>query len=325
MPFNKKPAQIADVINRFLERAMPVITPAGLVVGVLFPSTLIKLRPYIAVIFGIMTFSGAVKLTVRDLGKAVSRPLPLVMFFLTSRLIMPVAVRLVSMLFFGQDTDTISGFVLLYAAPTAVSSFIWTSIFRGDPALSLALILIDTILAPLVVPGTVRLLLGTTVALDMSGMAVSLMFMVVVPTVIGVALNEWSKGAAPRAAGPYLTPFGKICMVTVVAANSAAVAPQVNPGNPRLWIVGAVSIFLSVLGFAAGKIAAVLGKFDKEKQVSFFFGVGLHNTSAAMTLGIEFFPGPAALPSVLGILFQQSIAALAGRILLGKNNDRKEA
>jgi predicted Na+-dependent transporter len=110
-------------------------------------------------------------------------------------------------------------------------------------------------------------------------------------------------------------------MITVVAANSAAVAPQVRFDNPRLWIVGAVCIFLSVLGFAVGNIAALLGRFNKEKRVSFFFSVGLHNTSAAMTLGIEFFPGPAALPSVLGIMFQQSIAAIVGRIFLGKNKD----
>jgi predicted Na+-dependent transporter len=324
MPFSKKPAEIAAGINRFLEFTMPILTPAGLVLGVLCASSLIKVRPYIALIFGVMTFSGAIKLTVRDLGKAVSRPLPMILYVAASRVIMPVMVLLFSSLFFGADADTISGFVLIYAAPTAVSGFIWCSIFRGDPALSLALILVDTILAPIVVPGTVRLLLGTRVALDMSGMSRSLMYMVVLPTIIGVALNEFSKGAAPRRAGPYLNPLGKICMITVVAANAAAVAPQIHIGNPRLWIVGAASIFLSVLGFVVGKIAAMLGRFDKEKQVSFFFSVGLHNTSAAMTLGIEFFPGPAALPSVLGIMFQQSIAAIAGRICLGKTKDTEE-
>jgi predicted Na+-dependent transporter len=314
----KKPAEIAAGINRFLERAMPVLTPAGLVLGVAFPPALIRLRPYIPLIFGVMTFSGALKLTVRDLGAAVRHPLPVVLFFLTSRIIMPAAVLLFCTVFFGKDADTISGFVLIYAAPTAVSGFMWSSLFQGDPALSLALILIDTIIAPLAVPGTVRLLLGTSIAMDMSGMARSLMLMVVVPTVIGVALNEFSKGGLPRCAGPYLNPLGKICLITVVAANSAAVAPQIRADNPRLWIIGAASILLSVLGFAAGKAAALLGRFSREKQVSFFFGVGLHNTSAAMTLGLEFFPGPAALPSVLGIMFQQSIAAVAGKIMLRK-------
>jgi predicted Na+-dependent transporter len=277
--------------------------------------------------FGFYTFksfSGAIKLTVRDLGKAVSRPLPIIFFFIVSRVIMPVGVLLFSTLIFGKDADTISGFVLIYAAPTAVSGFIWSSIFHGDPALALALILIDTVIAPLAVPGTVRLLLGTKIALDMSGMALSRMFMVVIPTIIGVAMNEFSKGAVPRAAGPYLTPLGKLCMITVVAANAAAVAPQVHIGSPRLWIVGAVSIVLSVLGFAAGKLSGVLGRLDKDRQVSLFFAVGLHNTSAAMTLGIEFFPAPAALPCVLGIMFQQTIAAVAGKIFLGKNKDTEK-
>jgi predicted Na+-dependent transporter len=318
MGSTRKPAEIAAGINSFLERAMPVLTPVGLAVGVLFPPVLIRLRPYIPLIFGVMTFSGALKLTVRDLGAAVHRPLPVAFFFLTSRIIMPAAVFLFCTIFFGKDTDTISGFVLIYAAPTAVSGFMWSAMFRGDPALSLALILIDTLIAPLAVPATVRLLLGTSVVMDTGGMALSLMLMVVVPTVIGVALNEFSRGGLPRRAGPYLNPLGKICLITVVAANSAAVAPQIRADNPRLWIIGGVSIFLSVLGFAAGRAAALLGRFSREKQVSFFFGVGLHNTSAAMTLGLEFFPGPAALPSVLGIMFQQSIAAVAGKIMLKK-------
>jgi predicted Na+-dependent transporter len=74
-------------------------------------------------------------------------------------------------------------------------------IFRGDGALTLAIILLDTILAPFVVPFTTKVLLGTTVVFDSSGMAFSLIAMVVVPTVIGVALNELSKGSVPKMVG----------------------------------------------------------------------------------------------------------------------------
>jgi predicted Na+-dependent transporter len=63
-----------------------------------------------------------------------------------------------------------------------------------------------------------------------------------------------------------------------------------------------------------------LGKFKRDKQATLVFSVGLHNTSAAMTLGIEFFPGPAALPAVLGIIFQQTISAVMGRLLLLKKH-----
>ena len=226
-------------------------------------------------------------------------------------------------LVFNGDADIVSGYVLLYAVPTAVTGFIWTTIFHGDPALSLALILLDTILAPAVVPATMRILLGTKVALDMSGIALSLVLMVVVPTIIGIALNELSRGAVPRKVSPCLSPFSKLCIVLVISANAAAVAPGIHPENPRVWLVGAMCICFSALGFVCGKIIGLLGKANRDRQATLIFSVGLHNTSAAMTLGIEFFPGPAGLPAVLGIIFQQTIAAIMGRLLLKKGEEEK--
>jgi predicted Na+-dependent transporter len=318
MPSGSKPAEIANSCNRVLERFMPILTPIGVVLGMLLPSFFLKFKPYVPWIFGVMTLSGALKLKVHDLGQTVRHPLPIGFFLLSARIVTPVMVFLLGTLFFGSDTDTISGYVLIYVVPTAVTGFIWITIFRGDTALSLGLILLDTLLAPFVVPGTVRLLLGARIVLDMYGMSLSLMYMVVIPTIIGVALNELSHGEVPRIAGPYLTPLAKICMIIVICANVAAIADQIQFANPRFWIVGAVCVFFSVLGFVVGKFAGLLGKFDRGKQVSIFYAVGLHNTSAAMILGIQYFPGPAALPSVLGIIFQQTIAALMGRIFIGK-------
>jgi predicted Na+-dependent transporter len=82
-------------------------------------------------------------------------------------------------------------------------------------------------------------------------------------------------------------------------------------------------IIFSSLGFVCGKIIGLLGKANRARQAALIFSVGLHNTSAAMTLGIEFFPGPAALPAVLGIIFQQTIAAIMGRLLLKRGEEEK--
>jgi predicted Na+-dependent transporter len=317
----RTPAEKAAALNQLLEKLMPLLTPLGVIMGVLFASLFLALRPLIPWLFGLMTLSGALKLRVRELALALSNPLPIVLFFLSAHVLMPLVAMLISGLIFHGDADTVSGYVLLYAVPTAVTGFIWTSIFHGDPALSLALILLDTILAPFVVPGTVSILLGTKIALDMVGMALSLIFMVAVPTIIGVALNELSRGAAPRMAGPYLGPVAKLCMILVISANVAAIAPQIHPGNPRVWLIAAFCICFSAMGFACGKIIGFFGRFGRDKQATLMFSVGLHNTSAAMTLGIEFFPGPAALPAVLGIIFQQTIAAIMGRLLLKKEKD----
>ena len=303
---------------------MPVLTPVGVALGIILPWFFLGFRPAMPWLFGTMTLAGALKLRVRELGKAVSSPWPIILFFFNTRIVMPLLIFFLSSLIFKNDPDTVSGYVLLYSVPTAVTGFIWVTIFGGDSALILALILLDTIFAPLVVPGTVRLLLGTSIHMEMTGMIISLTYMVVLPTVVGVALNELSRGKIPAKITVYLAPISKICLVIMISANAAAVAPQIRPDNPRLWIIIAACIFFSILGFICAKLSSFVGKLGREKQISLFFAAGLRNTAAAMTLGTEFFPGAAALPSVLGIMFQQTVAAIMGRILMGKNANKND-
>jgi predicted Na+-dependent transporter len=265
-----------------------------------------------------MTLSGALKLRAGELKLALRRPLPVLLFFAAAHLALPLLGLFFSGLLFPGDPETVSGFVLLLSAPTAVSGFIWVGIFRGDPALTLTLILLDTLAAPFLMPGTVSALLGTAVSVDARGMALSLAFMVLAPTAIGVFLNEASRGKAPALLCPYLNPLAKLFMALVIAANASAVAPRVRLEDPKLLLIALLCLFLLVLGFAAAKLAGFLGRLGRAGGVSLFFGGGLRNISAATTIAIEYFPEAAALPAIMGIVCQQTLAALMGRIFLGK-------
>lgn len=295
---------------------MPVLTPSGVLLGFLFSPIFIYLRPLVSWLFAVMTLSGALKLRARELGMTLRKPFPILLFFFSSHVLLPLAVLFVSGLLFSGDSDTISGYILVYAAPTAVSGFIWVSIYRGDNALALAMILLDTLAAPVVVPGTVSLLLGTRIALDMTGIAVSISLMVVIPTIIGVTVNEVSRGKVPVLMVPYLNPMAKLCMVLVVAGNASAVAPQVHPEDPKVWAIGALCIGLSILGYLLSKLFCIPGRLSPAKKISIFFATGLRNISVASTIAIEFFPEAAALPAILSIVFQQTMAAIMGKLLM---------
>jgi predicted Na+-dependent transporter len=314
----KSPAEAADAVNEWLERLMPLITPLGILAGFLFPRIFIKLRPFVPLLFGIMTLSGALKLKLREFGETIKSPLGIGLFFLSSHILMPLMVLLITTPVFGGDPDTIAGYILLYSVPTAVSGFIWVAMFRGDRALALTLILLDTLLAPLLVPGTMSLLLGARVSLDMSGIALSLLVMVVCPTILGVGINEASGGRIPARICPYLNPLAKICLTAVIAANASPAASIVRIDDPRIWLIGAICIVLSALGYALAKISGLPGSLGPEKRVTLFFSGGLRNISAATTIAIDFFPAPTALPCLLGIVFQQVMAAIMGRLLLKK-------
>jgi tagaturonate reductase len=242
----------------------------------------------------------------------------MLMFFLVAHIIIPLFVFVICSLIFKNDADTLSGYALLFSIPTAVSGFIWVSIYRGDNALALAIILLDTLLAPLVVPGTVSLLLGTSVKLDMSGMAMSLVFMVVVPTIVGVGINEVSRGKVPPLVTPYLNVVSKICLMLVIAANTSAVAPRIRLDDPKVYLIAVLCVAFAVLSYVCAKVMGKVGRLPREKRVTIFFITGLRNISAATTIAIEFFPTAAALPCLLGIVFQQVLAALMGKGLMGK-------
>lgn len=315
----KTPANFTSLamrLNERLDRSMPFVTPVGVVCGFLFSDVFIVLRPYIPFLFAIMTLSGSLKLTVRELGIAVSRPFPVLVFFAGSHVFMPLAALALSGLLFSGQKDIVAGFVLLFSTPTAVAGFIWVSIFGGDGALTLAIILLDALLAPIVVPATVSLLLGTSVQVDSLGMLVSLSTMVVFPTVAGIALNEWSGGSVPRAVGPYVGSLAKFCLAAVVAGNAAAVAPMVDFSSSIVSAVALSAVGLSAFGFVLGKLLGSLPGMDKGSRRSLVFAIGLRNISAASTLAISYFPAAAALPATLGIIFQQMIAALMGKVLI---------
>jgi predicted Na+-dependent transporter len=228
---------------------------------------------------------------------------------------MPLCALLAASHLFGGSPDTVAGFVLLFSGPAGVSSFIWITMFRGDKALCLSLILLDTLLAPLVVPGTISLLMGAKVTKDMTGIALSLILMIVVPTIIGVTLNETSRGSIPAVICPWLNPVSKICLILVVAANASPVASIIHISDPMVWHIATACVVLSTTGFLLSKFTAIAIRCHREKNISLFFAGGLRNISAVSTIAVTFFPEAAALPALLGIVFQQTLSAIMGNLL----------
>jgi tagaturonate reductase len=309
--------------DRFIERIFPFAMPAGVLLGFALPQVFGIFRPFVPALFAIVTLAGALKLRTKALGQTFTSPLPFLFFFLFARVVMPTGVFFISSFVFRNQPEIIPGYILLYAVPTAVTSFIWVSIYKGDAALALTLILLDTILAPIVTPATVFIFLGARINLDAMAMSASLFFMVVLPTIVGVATNELSSGKIPALISPVISPLSKVVVFTVVAANASAVSHLIRFDNARLWIIVAVSTSLIVISFSAVRFLTLAGKFNPEKQVTLLYTSSLRNSAAAMTLAIRYFPEAGALPAVLGILFQQTSAGVMGRIFFGKKNGKQ--
>ncbi|ANS75059.1 hypothetical protein AWM70_10960 [Paenibacillus yonginensis] len=312
-----------QTLNRRLNRMMPLITPASIIAGVLCGGLLSSYTFLSPWLFAFMTFAGSISLSFRDFFSVLKKPLPLVACLLVLHLIMPLVALGSGHLVFSGDAYTITGLVLAAAIPTGVSSFVWVSLYRGSIALTLSIILIDTLLAPFVVPGILSLLIGANVHLDILPMMSSLFWMIVFPSLLGMALNEWTKGAVVPVWGPRLNPFSKIAMAVVIAINGSVVAPYLADFSLKLAGLAVMIIALAGAGYLLSFLISSLMGWSEPDQVALVFNGGMRNISAGAVLAVAYFPAPVAVPVVLGMVFQQMMASLVG-FLLGRRSRWRE-
>ncbi|KRE75277.1 bile acid:sodium symporter family protein [Paenibacillus sp. Soil750] len=302
-------------LNRQLEKILPLITPISVLIGVLLGSHLSGFTYLSPWLFAFMTFSGSIASSFKEFIKVVVQPLPL----LTTLFILHVGMPLIALglghAVYSHEPLTITGLILAAAIPTGITSFVWVAIYRGNIVLTLSIILMDTILSPFVVPYTLSILVGTKVQLDTFAMMKGLFFMIVVPSLIGMLLNQWSRGKIKEQWGGRLGPFSKIFMGVVVAINSSVIAPYLRDFNAKLLGLAGFVLIVASLGYMIGWLVARLFRWEQDVVVALTFNSGMRNISAGAVLAVAYFPPPVAIPVVLGMLFQQSLASLFGFLL----------
>ncbi len=298
---------------------MPVLTPTGVLLGLILGTSVSPMKPSVTWLFAFLTFSGALGISTSSFLKVVKRPKNILVFFLGTNIIMPIIAWTLASLFFGSDPAVVTGYVLLLSIPTAVSGYIWSAIYKGDGALSLTLILISTTLAPLLTPFTISFLTQSSVSIDSISMMLSMLKMVVIPSLVGVSLNSLTKGGVTVHLAPALRPFSKIALFVIVIINTSLVSERLVADASWTYIpIALLCAFLAISGYPIAYTLGRLAKVSYEENISITFATSMRNISAALILSIQFFPAKTALPVIFGIVFQQTICAFMGHYLFGQ-------
>ena len=198
--------------------------------------------------------------------------------------------------------------------PSAVIALMWVTIYNGSSALSLSLVIVDTVLAPFLIPLTLRVIVGSRVQINTSSMIEELLFMIALPAVAAMCLNQFSKGKVKETWPPKLAPVSKICLMFIQICNSSKAAPYIRHMSRELLEVIFAILILAAFGYALGWIAAVLFKQDRKMTVSMMFGVGMRNISAGAVIASSYFPAEVVFPVITATLFQQVLAAVYGTL-----------
>jgi tagaturonate reductase len=294
-------------LNSALERIMPLIPIGGVVAGLLFYRVFAPLKPIVNALFAFITFSSALAISPKRFFGALTKIKPIALFLLWASVIMPLlSFTLASLLF--TDPNLVTGFVLLTSIPTAMVGYVWSGIYHGDEPLSLVLILVSTLLGPILTPLTVKIFAQKTVSIDTRAMIISLLMMIVLPSLVGMLVNHTVGDKRTKKITPSLKLFTKIALFAIVTLAYIPIA--------------LLSATLALLGFPASHALGKLARLPLEESKSLTFAASMRNISASMVLAINYFPPMTALPIIFGIITQQSICAIMASVLYGPK--RKE-
>ena len=294
---------------------MAVLIVAFVLVGITFPDIFSPINDYTMALFAFMTFANSLGGGFREMADVARRPLPVVVIFAILHVVMPLLALAAGKLLFPEAPLFTTGLVLEYAIPTGVASLLWVSIGRGNTSMCLSVVLLDTLLAPFVIPLTLRVLLGSVVEMDTASMVGNLMIMVAIPALLAMTLFQMTRGRVAATVKPRLAPFAKLTMLVLVLANATGCAPFLRDITPTLVKLICAVFALCLLGFFLGYQAARLLKADFPTAVTMSLNSGIRNIAAGSVLAIAYFPGDVLFPVAFSPLFLQATTAVIVKIL----------
>lgn len=300
---------------------MFLIIPGSLVIGFWFANELDPMVQAVPYLFAFVTLTMALGCGLRELGGVLKKPGIMGLTFILAHIVSPIVAYLAGVALFGPDSPYVIGLVLFTIIPLGVSTVLWVGMSGGSVPLVLAMVVLDSLLSPLVVPAAIHLFFGTATHMEAGPIMLDLVILIVVPTVIGVALNEWSKGRIQQRAKPYTAPLSKLCFVGVVALNATAISPYVDQLKEDMVVLVPVVIALVGICYALG-FAGTAFLRDSKLQITVSYATGMRNISLGIVLALGYFSPLAAVPVVLSILVQQPLATVHHYVLQKLNKDK---
>lgn len=259
----------------------------------------------INVLLGLIMFGMGLTLRWPDFALVARHPVPVVLGVLAQFGVMPlVGLGVASALRLPDELAV--GVILVGCVPGGTASNVVSYLARADVALSVTMTSVSTLLAPVVTPLLTWWLVGERLPVDATGMAMSMVQIVLVPVILGILLRallpRLADGLAP------VLPWVSVALISLV------VAIVVSLSADRIVQAGLVA-FLAVvlhngLGLLLGYAVARLTGQGERASRTIAIEVGMQNSGLASGLAASFFTPAAALPGAVFSLWHNLSGAM---------------
>ena len=296
----------------YISKYMGILVLAAAVLALIFPSMLQQIRPtVINYLLGVVMFGMGLTLNLHDFKIVFSRPKDVMIGCLAQFTVMPLLAWGLARAF-QLDEALALGVVLVGCCPGGTASNVITYLAKGDLALSVGMTGVSTLLAPFMTPFLTWALAGKSVNVDVVGMLLSILWVVILPIVVGLVV-KWIWPKFTEQATDYLPAFSSVAIAFIVSIVIAANANKLMAGG--LMIVMVV-ILHNLCGLSLGYLIGQLLGLSDPKRRAISIEVGMQNSGLASSLAtIHFAAYPlATIPGAIFSVWHNISGALVARI-----------
>ena len=290
---------------------MGVLVLLTAVLALSFPSVL---RPVPTIVInyllGAVMFGMGLTLNLSDFRIVFSRPRDIIIACIAQFTIMPLLAWTLARLFSLDDALAL-GVILVGCCPGGTASNLMTYLSKGDLALSVGVTGVSTLLAPLMTPWLTWLLAGERVHVDVMSMFLSIVWVVILPIVVGFTVKRLCPEFT-RKAVDYLPAFSSLAIASIVAIIISANAGKLLLGGVTII---AVVMLHNLTGLGLGYMLSLLLKLPLAKRKAIAIEVGMQNSGLASSLAaVHFAAYPmATIPGAIFSVWHNISGALVAK------------
>lgn len=301
----------SKVLCHYISEYMGILVLAAALLALVFPDVLQQISPTaINYLLGVVMFGMGLTLNLQDFKIVFSRPKDIIIGCLAQFTIMPLLAWGLALLF-SLDEALALGVVLVGCCPGGTASNVITYLAKGDLALSVGMTGVSTLLAPFLTPLLTWALAGKSVDVNVTGMLLSILWVVILPIVIGLVI-KWIWPKFTEKAVDYLPAISSIAIALIVAIVIGANANKLLAGG---LIIILVVMLHNICGLSLGYLIGWLLGLSEPKKRAISIEVGMQNSGLASSLAtLHFAAYPlATIPGAIFSVWHNISGAIVAR------------
>lgn len=279
-------------------------------------------QPLISVMLGVIMLGMGITLSVDDFRRVLALPRQVLAGVALQFTVMPLA-GFASAWAFGLEPGLAVGLILVACCPGGTASNVISYLARANVALSVTMTMASTLTAIVLTPVLTGWLAGVFITIDRWNLFREMVAVVLVPVVVGVAMNRY----LPRATQRLTTVSPSISVLFVVLIVAAIIARSKPLIELHAGVLLLAVFALHAMGFGLGYVLSRALRLREASARTISIEVGMQNSGLGASLAASpafarqfpdplqaaLAPVPTALSAVMHVLIGSVLASFWSR------------